>query len=131
MPFPVRSTIPLVVRFTAVAQSMLGGSVSVGHALKRSLVALGEAQSEQGLKEIRRWSLRCSQETKDLRRTPEQWREVQRRSWGPPHDIAEIPLANKPLLDLKETLSALYMSRMRLQGHRHRIRDDPVRWALF
>ena len=35
------------------------------------------------------------------------------------------------LLNTRETLSALYVSRMRLQGHRHRIRDDPIRWAPF
>ena len=31
----------------------------------------------------------------------------------------------------RETLSALYASRMRLQGHSYRIRDDPERWAHF
>ena len=28
-------------------------------------------------------------------------------------------------------MSALYASRMRLQGHKHRIRDDPEWWAHF
>ena len=46
-------------------------------------------------------------------------------------DFSEIPLANKVLLDPRETLSTLYMSRMRLQGHTYHIRDDPVRWAHF
>ena len=110
---------------------MLGTSVSVGHTLKRSLVPLGEAQCQQSLREVKRRCLRRTQETRDLRRTADQWREVQRRSRGPPRDVTEIPLANKVLLDPRETLSALYASRMQLQGHRYRIRDDPVRWAHF
>ena len=71
----------------------------VGHTLKRSLVALGEAQRQQSLREFRRQCLQRSQETKDRRRTPEQWRELQRRSPGPPRDVAEITLENKALLD--------------------------------
>ena len=39
-PFPARSMLPSVGRFTATTQSMLGNSVAVGHALNRSLVAL-------------------------------------------------------------------------------------------
>ena len=35
VPFPARNMLPSVGRFTSVAQSMLGGSVAVGHALKR------------------------------------------------------------------------------------------------
>ena len=54
-----------------------------------------------------------------------------RRSRAPPRDISKIPLDNKALLNPRETLSALYASRMRLQGHSYRIRDDPVRWAHF
>ena len=42
-----------------------------------------------------------------------------------------IPLENKALLDPREILFALYASWMRLQGHRYRMRDDPVRWAHF
>ena len=49
---------------------------------------------------------------------------MQRRSRGPPQDISEIPLD-------RETLSALYASQMRLQGHSYRIGNDPVRWAHY
>ena len=56
---------------------------------------------------------------------------IQRRSRGPPRDIAEIPLDCKALLNPRETLLALYVSRMRLQGHKYRIRDDPIHWAHF
>ena len=38
---------------------------------------------------------------------------------------------SKALLNPKETLSALHVSRMRLHGHRYHIRDDPIRWAHF
>ena len=130
-PFPARNMLPSVGRFTVTAQNMLGTSVTVGHALKRSLVALGEAQCQQSLRGIKRRALRRVQETRNLKRTPEQWREVQRRSWGPLRDILEIPLDSKALLNPRETLSALYLSRQRLQGHSHRIRDDPDRWAHF
>ena len=83
MLFPVRRMLSSVGRFTVAAQSMLGSSVAVGHALKRSLVALGEGQRQQSLQEIKRRFLRRSQETRNLRRTPQQWRELQRRSRGP------------------------------------------------
>ena len=56
---------------------------------------------------------------------------MQRRSWGPPRDVAEIPLDNKAPLDPTETRSTLYASWMRIQGHKYRIRDDPVRRAHF
>ena len=46
-------------------------SVVVGHALKRSLVAFAEAQRQQSLREIKRRALWRSQETRNLRRTPE------------------------------------------------------------
>ena len=110
--------------------------MSIGHALKRSLVALREAQHQQSLRKIRHWGLRRSQETKDLRRTLEQWRKVQRCSRELLCDVVEIPLANKELantvlLDPRETLFALYMGWMRHQGHRYRIQDNPVRWAHF
>ena len=105
--------------------------MAVGHALKQSVVALGEAQRQQSLREIKRRFLRRSQETRNLRRTPEQWQEVQRRSQGPPRDITEIRLDSKALLNPKETLSALYVSQMWLQGHKYCIRDDPIRWAHF
>ena len=49
LPFPARSMLPSVGQFTVVAQSMLGNSVRVGHALKQSLVALGKAQRQQSL----------------------------------------------------------------------------------
>ena len=131
LPFPARGMLPSVGRFTAAARNMLGNTVAVGHALKRSLVALVEAQRQQSLREIKHRTLRWSQETRNLRRTPEQWKEVQRRSRGPPRDIVEIPLDSKALLNPTQTLSALYVSRMRLQGHRYRIRDDPIHWARF
>ena len=54
---------------------------------------------------------------------------MQQRSRGPPQDISEIPLDNKALLNPRETLSALYASRMRLQGRTYRIPDQPVPWA--
>ena len=130
-PFPARSMLPSLGRFTVTAQSILGTSVTAGHALKRSLVALGEAQRQQSLRGVKRRALRRRQETRNLKRTPEQWREVQRRSRGPPRDISEIPLDSKALLNPRETLSALYLSRLRLQGHSYRIRDDPDRWAHF
>ena len=113
-PFPSRSMLPSVERFTATAHNMLGNSVAVGHAFKRSLVALGEAQRQQSLRDLKRRALRCTQDTRNLRRTPEQRREVQRRSRAPPRDISEIPLDNKALQNSRETLSALYASRMRL-----------------
>ena len=130
-PFPARSMLPSVGRFTVTAQNVLGTSVTAGHTLKRSLVALGEAQRQQSLRGIERRVLRRVQETRNLKHTPKQWREVQRRSRGPPRDISEIPLDSKALLNPMETLSALYLSRLRLQGHSHRIRDDPDRWAHF
>ena len=130
-PFPARSMLRSMRRFTAAAQNMLGNSVAVGHALKRSLVALGEAQRQQSLRDIKRWALRCTQETGNLQHTPEQWREVQRRSQAPPRDISEIPLDKKVLPNPTETLSALYLSRMRLEGHNYRNRDDPEQWAHF
>ena len=89
-------------------------------------MALGEAQRQQSLRDIKRRALRRTQETRNLRRTPEQWWEVQRRSRGPPRDISEIPLDSKALLNPRETLSTLYASRMQLQGHSYRIRDDPT-----
>ena len=94
-------------------------------------MALGEARRQQSLQDIKCRALRCTQETRNLRRTPEQWRELQRRSRAPPRDISEIPLDSKGLLNPRETLSALYLSCMRLQGHSYRIRDDPERWAHF
>ena len=130
-PFPARSMLPTVGRFTVMAQSILGTSVTAGHALKRSLVALGEAQRQHSLRGVKRRALRRKQETLNLKRTPEQWREVQRRSRGPPRDVSEIPLDSKALLNPRETLSALYLSRLRLQGHSYRIREDPDRWAHF
>ena len=130
-PFPARSMLPTVGRFTLMAQSILGTSVTAGHALKRSLVALGEARRQQSLRGPKRRALRRKQETLNLKRTPEQWREVQRRSRGPRRDVSEIPLDSKALLNPRETLSALYLSRLRLQGHSYRIRDDPDRWAHF
>ena len=81
--------------------------------------------------EIKRKALRRSQDTRNLKRTPEQWGKVQRRNHGPPRDVSEIPLDSKALLNPRETLSALYLSRQRLQGHSYRIRDDPDRWAHF
>ena len=50
--------LPSVGRFTAAAQDILGTSVTVGHTLKRSLVALGEAQRKQSRRGIKRWALR-------------------------------------------------------------------------
>ena len=113
-PFPARSMLPSVGCFTATAQSILGNSVAVGHALRRSLVALGEAKRQQILREIERRALRRTQETRNLRCTPEHRREVQRLSRGPPRDISKIPLDSKALLNPRETLSALYANRMRL-----------------
>ena len=84
--------------------------MAVGHALKRNLVALGEAQRQQSPREIKRRCLRRSPETQDVRHTPEQWQEVQRCSRGPPHDVVEIPVDKKALLDLRATLSAMYVS---------------------
>ena len=63
-PFPARSMLPSVGRFTLTAQNMLGTSVEAGHALKRSLVALGEAQRQQSLWGIKRRAIRCVQETR-------------------------------------------------------------------
>ena len=71
MLFPAHSMLPSVGRFTAAAQSMPGNSVAVGHALKRSLVALWEAQRQQSLREIKHRFLRRSQEARNLHRTPE------------------------------------------------------------
>ena len=130
-PFPARSMLPSVGRFTMTAQSILGTSVTAGHALKRSLVALGEAQRQQSLRGVKRRALRRVQETGNLKRSREQWSGVQRRSRGPSRDISEIPLDSKALLNPRETPSALYLSRLRLQGHIYRIRDDPDRWAHF
>ena len=94
-------------------------------------MALGEVLRQQSLREIERRALRRLQVMGNLKRAPEQWREIQRRSRGPPRDVSEIPLDSKALLDPRETLSALYLSRKRLQGHGYRIRDDPDRWAYF
>ena len=71
------------------------------------------------------------QEARNLKLSPEQWREVQRRSRGPPRNISEIPLDSKALLNPTETMSALSLSRLRLQGHSYRIQDNPDRWAYF
>ena len=56
---------------------------------------------------------------------------MQRRSRDPPRDISAILVDSKALLNPRETLCALYLSRLRLQGHGYRIRDDPDRWAHF
>ena len=129
-PFPARNMLPSV-GFPTTAQSMLGNSLAVGRTLKRSLVALGEAQRQQSLRDIKRRALRRTLETGNLQHTPRQWWEVQRRSRGPPRDISEIPLDGNVALNPNETLSTLYASRMRLQGHSYHIRDNPVRWAHF
>ena len=71
------------------------------------------------------------QETQNLKLSLEQWREVQRRSRGPPHPISEVPLHSKAPLIPRETLSALYLIRLRLQAHSYRIQDNPDRWAHF
>ena len=131
MPLLTRGMLPSVGRYTAAAKSMPGCSVAVGHVLKRSFMALKEAQRQHSLREIKHRFLWQSQETRNLRRTPEQWREAQGRRQGPPCDITEIPLDIKALLDPRETLSALYVSRMQLQCHRYRIREYPMRWAHF
>ena len=99
--------LPSVQHSTVAAQDILGTSVTVGHTLKSSLVALGEAQCQQSLRGIQRRALRHTHETRNLKRTPEQWKEVQRRSRGPPRDISDIPLDSKALLNPKETLFAL------------------------
>ena len=44
---------------------------------------------------------------------------------GPPAGYHRNPMDSNPLLNPRETLSALYASRMRLEGHTYRIRDDP------
>ena len=113
-PFPARSMLPSVGRFTETAHNILGTSVTAGHTLKRNIVASGEAQRQQSLRGIKRRALRRVQETRNLKRSPERWREVQRRSRGPPRDISEIPLDSKAPLNPRETLSALYLSRLRL-----------------
>ena len=98
---------------------------------KGALWPRGRAQRQQSLRVIKRRALRRSQETQNLKRTPEHLREVQQRSRAPPRDICEIPLDCKALLNPRETLSALYLSRQRLQGHSYCIRDDADRWAHF
>ena len=130
-PFPARSTHPSVGCFTATAQNFLGNCVALGHALKRSLVVLREAQRQQSFQDIKRRAPRRTKETHTLLRTAECWRVVQRHSRGPPRDISEIPLDNKTLLNAKETLCALHASRIRLKGHIYRTRDDPEWWAPF
>ena len=105
--------------------------MAVGHALKRGLVALREAQRQESLREIKRRTLRRTQEMMNLQPTSEQWREVQQCSWGRPGDISEIPLDSKAVVSPTETLSALYARRMRRQGHNYRIQDDSVQCAPF
>ena len=128
-PFPARSMLPSVGRFTVTAQNILGTSVTAGHALKRSLVGLREARRQQSLWAIKRTVLRRVQETRNLKRSPEQWREVQRRSRGPPRDISAIPQDSNAFLNPRQMPSALYLPLLRLQGHSSPIRDDPDRWA--
>ena len=121
-PFPTHNMLPSEERLPATAQSM-------PHTLKGSLVALGHAQRHQSLPEIMHRPLRRSRETRNLLRTTEQWKEVQRCSRGPPHNIAQVPLDNKALLNPSETLPALYVSRFLLQGPWYPNRGDPIRWA--
>ena len=64
------------------SQSVLGSCVAVGSVLKPSVLALGEAQRLQSLREIKDRFHCQSKETRNLRCTPEQWREVQRRNLG-------------------------------------------------
>ena len=61
-------------------------------------MALGEAQRQQSLRGIKRRALRRVQETQNLKPTPEQWKEVKRRSWGHPRDISVIPFDSKALV---------------------------------
>ena len=56
---------------------------------------------------------------------------VQRRSRGPPRDFCKISLDCKALYNLRETLSALYVSHGRLKRHSYRIRDNPDEWVHF
>ena len=95
------------------------------------LLALGEAQCQQIIPELKRRILKRSPENQHLRRTLGQWPEVDQRSRGPPRDIAEILLDNKALLDPKETPIYVYVTHIWFHGHRYCIGDDPVRWADF
>ena len=70
-PFPARSMLISVGRFTVTAPNMLGTAVMAGNALKQSLLALGEAQRQQSLRGINHRALPRVQETRNLRRTPE------------------------------------------------------------
>ena len=54
---------------------------------------------------------------------------MQRRRQCTPRDISEIPLDSKALLNPRETLSALYLSRKRLEVHRYCIQEDPNQWV--
>ena len=89
----------------------------VHDALKRTLVALGEAQYRQSLRQMKSWFLWRSQETRNLRRTLEQWWDLPRSSRGLSRDITENPLDSNTMLDAKGTVSAVHVSRMRLQRH--------------
>ena len=103
-PFPARSMLPSVGQFTAAAQSMLGNSVAVGHTLKRSLVALGEARRQQSLRDIKRRALRRTQETRNLRRIPGAVAGSATQQPGPPAGYHRNPIgqqgAPKPQGDL-------------------------------
>ena len=76
LPLPARSKLLSVGRFNRATRNTLRNSLAVGQALRRSLVALGEGQREQSLREIKCWSLRRSKETQKVQYTPKQWKKV-------------------------------------------------------
>ena len=130
-PFPARGMLSSVERFTRMAHHMPGTSVTAFHALKRTLWPWGRPIGNKS-------SGKLSAGPSGARRKPgtsSAPRSSGGRSNGaaaaPPRDVSEIPLDSKALLNPRETLSALYLSRQRLQGHSYRIRDDPDRWAHF
>ena len=120
--------LPSIGRFTTVAPSMLGNSVAVGQADSRgggggsTLVEPPGYQVPGPL---------------NVPGDPEPLAQPGVVARGPtgqprtPRDVAEIPLESKVLINPMETLSALYVSRMLLHGHRYRIGDDRIRWAHF
>ena len=115
------------------ARTRNGGAPQGPEALKRAPVALGEAQKRQCLRDLQARGMQRlggRDATRNLCRTPEQWREVQRCT-SPPKHINEVPVANMLLLNPREILASLRQSRECLQGHSYRIQDDPMRWRVF
>ena len=77
--------------FQWYAHAISGGAPQGLEAVKRALVAMAEAQKRQCLRDLGARGSMQAHTTRNLRRTPEQWREVPLRTRAPPKHISEVP----------------------------------------